>query len=182
MEIGTVLTTTLGLNRDGTTPVRLMSVQFADLTDIRTVQLLAADDYNPSPQTKVAVYEVEPSWEVGIPLEQIGAAALTAAGERVVSADILGVSKSYIAWRNTGGGGANGCLELNGATDFAVAYNDLKIAFDQLKSDFDDHLHTFADTYTATPTLTTAPTNPVSVPKPSTADMTPAKVATVKLP
>lgn len=165
MEIGTVLTTTLGVNRDGTTPVRLMQVQFADLADVRTVQLLAADDYNPSPQTKVAVYEVEPSWEVGIPLENVGAAALTAAGERVISSDLLGVAKAYAAWRNTG------VLELNGATDFAVAFTDLKTAFDLFIIEYNAHVH--ATAAVGTPSAPTVP---------STASIDAAKVSTVKLP
>jgi hypothetical protein len=180
MEIGTVLTTTLGVNRDGTTPVRLMHVQFADLADIRTVQLLAVDDYNPSPNTKVAVYEVEPSWEVGIPLENIGAAALTAAGERVISSDLLGVAKAYAAWRNTG------VLELNGATDFAVAFTDLKTAFDQLKTDLNNFITVFNGVnpvgHTHTDSVGGTTTAMGAFATPSTADMTPAKVATVKLP
>ena len=71
---------------------------------------------------------------------------------------------------------ANGDIELNGDADNAVAFADLKVAFDQLKADFDAHTHSvpgvFAGAFSATAIITT----------PSTADIDPAKVDTVKLP
>lgn len=69
-------------------------------------------------------------------------------------------------------------ININGDTDFAVAYTDLKTAFDQLVTDFNAHLHTTTATIgsSATPGTISTPTVP------SSADMTNAKVDTVKLP
>lgn len=177
MEVGTVISTTVGPNRDGTSTVRLATCSVLDLTDVRTVQLLGPDDYNPSPGAKLLVIPIESSWEVGIPLEpMVAAVAGTLVGERVITSDVLAAKKAFIAWRNTG------ILEVNGTTDFAVAYTDLKIAFDQLKSDFD----TFVTVKYNLHNHPTAPPGVVSVPSvtgtSSTADMSAAKVATVKLP
>jgi hypothetical protein len=58
--------------------------------------------------------------------------------------------------------------------DYAVAYKDMKEAYDQLRDDFNAHVHD----YNAGPTPATTPT-----PKtPSTADMSAAKVESVRLP
>jgi len=70
-----------------------------------------------------------------------------------------------------------GDIELNGDGDFVTAFNDMKTAFDQLVSDFDAHIHT------TTATVGVGAPGVISVPTiPSTADMTAAKVASVKVP
>jgi len=80
----------------------------------------------------------------------------------------------------------DGTIELNGAADFVTAYNDMKTAFDQLKSDFDNlvgvyNVHTQAVTG-ATAGAPNPPIPPLLTPTPSTADMSGAKVTTVKVP
>jgi hypothetical protein len=76
----------------------------------------------------------------------------------------------------------DGTVEINGNADFAVAYTDLKSAFDQLKSDFD----TFVTTKYNLHNHPTAPAGPVSIPSvvgaASTADMSGAKLSTIKVP
>lgn len=69
-------------------------------------------------------------------------------------------------------------ININGSDDFAVAYTELKTAFDQLLNDFNAHIHTTTATIGAssTPGIISIPTTP------STADMSSAKVETVKLP
>lgn len=65
-----------------------------------------------------------------------------------------------------------GDIELNGNSDWAVAYTDLKTAFDQFVTDYNSHTHTSA-----------SPGSPTSAPAaPTTADMTNAKVDSVKVP
>ena len=74
---------------------------------------------------------------------------------------------------------ANTQIELNGNTDYAVKYNELKIAFDQLKSDFNNfvsltyglHTHPYVDTPIG-PSVTSPTT---SMGTPSTADMSTSK-------
>lgn len=65
----------------------------------------------------------------------------------------------------------DGVLELNGASSFAVKFEELETAFNTLKSEYNLHNHP------------TAPTGPVTPPSnaPSAADITPAKSADVKL-
>jgi hypothetical protein len=73
-------------------------------------------------------------------------------------------------------------VEINGNTDYAVAYNDLKLAFDQLKSDFNNFVTTVYNLHNH-PTAPVGPVSPPSVPGTSSAaDMSAAQVPTVKLP
>lgn len=66
---------------------------------------------------------------------------------------------------------ADGIIEINGNSDFAVAFNDLKIGFDAFVSTFNTHVHA------------TAATGPPSVPTvPSTDSVDASKVSEVKLP
>ena len=166
MDIGTVISTTVGPNRDGTSTVRLATCTVDDPTDVRTVQIVGPDDYSPSPGAKLLVMAIEPSWEVGLPLEpMVAAVAGTLVGERVITSDVLGVQKSYVAFRNTG------VLEVNGTADFAVAFTDLKTAFDAFIIEYNAHVH--ATAAVGTPSAPTVP---------STASIDAAKVLTVKLP
>jgi len=76
-----------------------------------------------------------------------------------------------------------GIIELNGNADFVTAYTDLKIAFDQLKTDLNNFITIFnAHIHSG---VTTGPGSSGSSPTPgtpSTADMSGAKVDTVKVP
>lgn len=76
------------------------------------------------------------------------------------------------------------CVEVNGNADFAVAYNDLKAAFDQLKSDFDNFVNLKYNLHVH-PGVVAGPASTGVTPlvgASSTADMSGAKVDTVKLP
>lgn len=74
-------------------------------------------------------------------------------------------------------------VTINGGTDYAVAYTDLKTAFDQLKSDFDNFVTVTYNTHTH---ICAAPGVASAVPVPagtaSTADMSGARVDKVRLP
>ena len=77
----------------------------------------------------------------------------------------------------------DGTIELNGAADFAVAYNDLKTAFDQLKSDFNNLVTNFTSHVHAGVTVGAGSTGVTATPGvPSTADMSGAKVSTIRVP
>ncbi len=70
---------------------------------------------------------------------------------------------------------ADGTMEINGDSDFAVAFNDLKTQFNELKTAFNTHTHVYIPGTLATvPTATALPQ--------SAANIDAAKVATVKLP
>lgn len=63
-------------------------------------------------------------------------------------------------------------VELNGNSNFAVKYNELKTAFDQLKSDFNGFLTHIHSGVTPGGGVSGVPTPPAT---PSTADMSPSK-------
>ena len=86
---------------------------------------------------------------------------------RLYSRDDTGTLQAYSLHKK------DGVLELNGNTDFAVAFNDLKSGFDQLKLDHNAfllHVHGAAGTPPVPPAI------------PSTASIDAAKIATVKVP
>lgn len=96
----------------------------------------------------------------------------TARGERriyAVSADGETI-KAVIKWKN------DGTLELNGATDSAVKFADLKSGFDTLKSDFNSFLTHVHPTAAVGP-----PSPPAPVVPPSTASVDSSESADVKL-
>lgn len=66
---------------------------------------------------------------------------------------------------------ADGTIEINGNSDFAVAFNDLKAGFDAFVSTFNTHTH---------PTAATGPPSTPTIPSTDTIDA--SKVDEVKLP
>lgn len=96
---------------------------------------------------------------------------------RIYSRDNDGVLQAYSLHKK------DGVLELNGNTDFAVAFDDLKFGFDTLKSDFNTFITTIYNLHTH---ISAGPGNPTAVPIPtgssSTASIDASKVDTVVLP
>ena len=96
---------------------------------------------------------------------------------RIYSRDDDGVLQAYSLHKK------DGVLELNGNTDFAVAFDDLKSGFDTLKSDFNTFVMTIYNLHTH---ISASPGNPTAVPIPtgssSTASIDASKIDTVKLP
>ena len=178
MEVGTTMAPSIvSVNRDGLTPVRLVQCMVSGPTDLRTVQLAAAADVNPVVGTKLLIMEIEPAWEVGFQLEDILAAVTTLIGDKVFAAMTApGVASplSQIALRAVPNP-LGGQIELGGAADYVVAFNDMKIAFDLLKAQFNVHTHSYIPGALAA--VNTAPPLPQA-----TADMTPAMVVNVTVP
>ena len=78
---------------------------------------------------------------------------------------------------------ADGTLEINGNSDFAVAFNDLKAGFDQLKADYNTFLTTIYNLHThVSVTSLGTPTVPVPTGSNSSASIDASKVDEVKLP
>ena len=164
-QIGTITNQELKKNRDGSIAVRLLQVQVSNESDIQTVQYMSApgEDSAPINGDKVQILSIGPAFKFAVATEdQNNAAAVPAGGKRLFSRDAdTGAVKAFIAFL-TGGD-----LQLNGAAYSAVRFGELQTAFDQLKADFDAHLGHFS------------PTN--GPPTASTADITPAESATVKM-
>ena len=75
----------------------------------------------------------------------------------------------------------DGNIEINGDTDFAVAFNDLKSGFDTLKSDVNTFITTIFNLHTHVETGGTTAT-PLPIGSASAASIDASKVPTVKLP
>lgn len=74
-------------------------------------------------------------------------------------------------------------IEINGSTDFAVAFTDLKAGFDTLLADFNNlAAYTVAHVHTGPGVPPSPPVPPIVVPMPSIASVDASKVPTVKLP
>lgn len=178
VEIGTVRGDAVKVNRDGGVTVRMLDVELTSPTDVQSCQLAApiGVDAVPMDGDKVLVVRAGRAWPIAIPIED-GQTPDRVDGEiRLYSRKEDGTASAVVTMR------VSGDVEINGNSDWAVAYTDLKSAFDQLKSDFDGHMHAFAPG--PTPDLTSVPTASTSgvPPKPSTADMSGAKVSSVRFP
>ena len=176
LESGTIRNTAVKANRDGDNSVRMLDVEMSSPSDLQSVQLVSiGEDYHPLPGAKVMVAQVGNAWKMAIVLDD-GLTPTAALGEKFLySQTTAGALAAVIKLRN------DSTMELNGDTDFAVAFDRLKTAFDQLKSDYDGlvgdyNLHKHP---TAAPGAPSIGDTPGSV---TTADIDPAKVATVKLP
>jgi hypothetical protein len=186
LEAGTIRNTAVKANRDGENPVRMLDVEMSSPSDVQSVQSVSIGgvDFHPLPGAKVVVAQVGGAWKMAIVLED-GLTPSAGAGEKFLySQDSGGALAALIKLRN------DSTMELNGDADFAVAFNDLKTAFDQLKSDYDAlvtaynaHIHITTATVTEGPPPVIGVISPtVSTGTPTTANIDPAKVATVKLP
>jgi len=125
----------------------------------------SGDDSPPLPEDRVLIIEKTGSGSYAV-CGILSVSQGANPGEKILySRDSNGTIKSTIKLLSTG------ILELNGNSDFAVAFNDLKIGFDQLKSDYNLHSHA---------TAATGPPVPPSII--STASIDASKVSGVKLP
>jgi len=135
------------------------------------------NEYVPHPGSRVLIVDVGKSYRLAIAMDDLAVPDLSSVGERqIYSSDTSGAKKATITLR------VDGTTELLGTGDFAVRYNELKTAFDQLKSDFDNFV-------TITYNLHNHPTAPPGAVSPpsvtgssSTADMSAAKIAEIKVP
>ena len=184
-------------NRDGEKTVRMLQTEVSSEGDVQSVEL--ADNFgtesNPPVGSRVLLVQVGNAWKLtsavtdDTDLElagQVGA-------KQVYSTDEDGAAR--VATITLGNGGtitltngaasiimqADGNIEINGNTDTAVAFTDMKAAFDTLTAD----LNALITAYNSH-THPTAPVGPVSTPSapgtPSSADMSGAEVPTVKVP
>lgn len=151
-----------------------INTYIVNVVEARFKYNISANLYGPSgddspglPDDRFALMKIDGAgnWvAVGVLVKSQG--ALT--GEKILySRDSAGVVKATVKLLK------DGIIELNGNTDFAVAFNDLKAGFDSLKSDhntFLTHVHGASGTPPVPPAI------------PSTASVDASKVAEVKLP
>lgn len=185
MQTGRVIGREIKKNRDGTKTSLLLQVEISSPDDIQTVELISQDgeDTNPVDNSRVVIIPIGQAYKIAVAINDgIAPDPTLLPGEKKVYSSDGGVIKAFIQWLKTGALILSGTIlqilgstsieltapiiEINGAADFAVAFNALKTQFDQFVSDYNNHTHT-----------------PGPGPNPTTAaDITPAKVASVKFP
>jgi len=164
--IGTVKGFEIGKNRDGTKNVLLLQVEMSDPDDIQTVEYFsgAGDDTIPPEGSLVTILSVGSAWKIAIASNDNIAPTMDE-GERKIYSSSGGAIKAFINFLK------DGTLEINGNSDFAVAFNDLKAGFDSFVATFNSHMH---------PTAATGPPSPPITP--STDNIDASKISEVKLP
>lgn len=179
IEEGIVVRNEVSVNRDSNIPVRLLQCEMSGPDDVQSVELFRGSGVDACPvsnKSNVVVVSIG-SWKIAIAVDDNVVPSVSEGEIMIYSIDPLtGMKKSTILLKT------DGTLEINGNTDYAVAFNDLKAGFDQLKSDF----NTFIASKYNLHNHPTAPTGPVSVPSvlgtSTTASIDAAKIATVRVP
>ena len=167
----------IGKNLDGENDVRIIQVEVTEPDDVQTIQQISVsgDDISPVNGDTVVIIEVSEAYKIVIgSQDKISPTVLD--GERKIYSQADGSIKSYIYCK------ADGVLELNGNADFAVRFSELETAFNTLKDDFNSFVTTKYNTHVH-PTAPVGPTTPPSlVGTSSTADVSGAKIETIKVP
>lgn len=190
ITIGTVVGSEITKNKDGDDNVRLLQVELTNADDIQTVEQMrrAGEDSNPQPGARVIVLDLAPSYRVAV-AEEDGIEPTVAAGEKeFYSYDDALAKQAHIRIL------ANGDVEINDNTDFAVRYNELETAFNDLQAELDDTITRLNAVTTLLKTWAVLPQDGglalqsqaqadfmVDVPA-SAADITPAKIDNIKVP
>ena len=173
MDYGRVTGSEKTTNKDSEARVLLLQVEISDPDDVQTVELFrhAGVDYTPPDGSNVLLLELGRAWKAAFATDD-GIEPRTEKGEYLVYSSEDGTVKAYAWFKKSGD------LELNGDDDNAVRYSKLEQAFNQLKADFEAHIH---DT---TATIGQGPTAGVISPPTakSTADITQAKIDSIKVP
>ena len=179
IDVGLITGSSISIDRDGELPVRLVQSEISEEEDVQTVELFRGSGIDACPVKDKA----------NAVIVSIGSVKLAIAVDDAIVPDVSeGEIKVYSINPATNTISAyalfkvDGSIELNGNTDFAVAFTDLKTGFDQLKSDF----NTFVTTIYNLHNHPTAPTGPVSVPSvvgsSTSASIDASKVDSVKVP
>lgn len=170
IRLGKVTGRQIAANRDGSGDRLLLQVEMSNADDVQTVEMLNApgEDSNPPDDAQVLIVDLGRAFKVALAADD-GITPDMAEGEKKLYSVSAGAVAAFIKFL------ASGVLELNGNADFAVRFSELETAFNQLKSDHDTHSHLYTPG-AGTPTQTAAPAAG------STADISGAKVDTVKFP
>jgi len=138
VSIGRITGRTVAKNRDGEKNVLILQVEITDPDDVQEVELFrqAGEDYNPPNDSRVIIADLGPAWRVGIAVDD-GIEPSMGEGERKIYSIDSGAIKAFINLL------ADGVIEINGNTDFAARFNELKSGFDELRDDFNGHVHKY---------------------------------------
>lgn len=181
IAIGTVVGSEVTENKDADEKSRILQVELTNSDDVQSIEQLGAtgEDSNPHVGARVIVLDLGPSYRVAVALSDEVEPSVDEGEKEIYSYDASANKLAYVKLCS------DSSVELNGDTDYAVAFNDLKTAFDQLKSDYDDlvtkynaHVHPGVTTGTGS----TAVVIPASLGSVTTANIDPAKIDSIKVP
>lgn len=169
-ETGIVKNVEIRKNKDGQNLVVLLQVVISDPDDVQTVEWISLPSRDSGIRTddEVLIISVG-STKYAIAVND-GVDPEAQAGEEIIySRDSEGAKAAQIILR------ANGDIEINGDADFAVRFSPLETQFNELKNAFNTHTHLYTPG-TGTPTQTGSGTPQ------SAADISGAKIDTIKTP
>lgn len=144
IDTGIVTGREITINKDGEEDVEMLQVQMTDDEDIQSVQLMiqAGDDSPPPEDSLVTIVSIAEAYQIAVAVED-NISPTMLPGEKKLYSSAAGVIKAFINMLS------DGTIEINGNTDFAVAFDDLKAGFDLLRGElnafiavFDAHDHT----------------------------------------
>lgn len=166
-------------NRNSEQKVLMLQVEISGPDDVQSVEWYNPGGVQSKPlkESKVQILQNGAGWKVavsandGIDFDE----TLNEGDKKIYGGSV----DSTIIMR------ADGTIEANGKNDNAVRFDELSLAFDELKTDLNDMIttwNTFAAAYVpGSPVLQGTPPT-ASTTSSSTADISDAKVETVKLP
>lgn len=200
VHLGTVVGSAIETNMDGENDVRMLSAELSSAEDVQSIELIGqnGEQTNPLDDATVVILEITKAWKIAIALKDlVEPDATLERGEKKIYA--VDSSNNVIAWMYFKGDGSiliendNGSLELtdtgeivnNEGTDWAIQFTEMKSAFDTLVSDVNSMIsawNTFAGAYVpGGPAVQGTPPS-ASTTSSSSADMSNAKITTVRMP
>lgn len=161
LGFGTIKSSKLQKNAGGDDPVYVCKTQLSSEKDIQSLENAHQTGCQTRPPKESQVFYgwFDEAWKFIIGVFDRVPKVVLNEGERISYSSDSSTIKAFIKYLKTG------ILHLNGDTDFAVRFNELETAFNELKSQYNAHTHGGSTTD-----------------KPSVADISTAKVDTVKLP
>lgn len=189
IEITENIKTEIGPIQDAEKDTRNIQAQFIEEDDVQTIEQyrLSGFDCVPPEETKHLTLDLGGGWKISF-AENDGVEPDSGLdpGEAKVYSSIAGVVTAFMFFRK------NGVIEINGDDDFAVRYSELETAFNQLKSDHNDLVTKVTEITQAFASWVVVPEDggnalkslagSLGDPSASTADITPAKIAEIKVP
>lgn len=190
IAIGTVTGSDITTNKDGDDNVRMLQVEIINADDIQGIEQMSrcGEDNSPQPGARVIILDLAPSYRIAV-AEDDGVEPTVGPGEKeLYSYDADSNKLAHIRILD------DSCVEINGNADFAVRYNELETAFNELRTELNDTITrlnavtTLLKTWVVVPQdgglalQTTAIAQFVTDVAAADADITPAKIDTIKVP
>jgi hypothetical protein len=187
VQIGIVTNSEVTETRDEDTKSLLLQCEITQIDDVQTVELYrqAGEDYRPPDESTVVILAAGRAWKIAVASDD-GIESIVEKGERLLYSSDAGAKKATLYFKK------DGTLEVNGDTDFAVAFDDLKAGFDAHVAEVTANLNALLATVNTMAALfNVAPPAPmVSAPGsvtpyvviPLTSNIDASKVESVKVP